>query len=162
MATQSVFQNVFCLSNNMFCVQANYQRDDDIVTFAVSAQTAGWVALGIGASMGNADVFVGWNTGPLSNRSSVISDRSSLFHRLPTVDPTSLLVLITNSSITSNFLTFASHKTRLTAQAKAKPLIQHIQPLQLWSQHPVHCWQKYLSVISVRFRLQIQMQVSFR
>ncbi|KAI8802780.1 hypothetical protein BJ742DRAFT_832007 [Cladochytrium replicatum] len=70
----------YCNADKSFCVSAVVSGANVTVTYGCKA--TGWCAFGIGSSMSDADVVVGWNNGA----SFVISDRTSTGHALPAFD----------------------------------------------------------------------------
>ncbi|KAI8809430.1 hypothetical protein BJ742DRAFT_805069 [Cladochytrium replicatum] len=109
--TQTFAQSIWCNYDASMCVQASYQLPQDILTFAVSTSATGWVGFGIGQGMADADVWLGWN---YANQ-SVVSDRTSVFYRVPTIDSVSLIRVFDNNStsLASSFLNFPSHNIQV-------------------------------------------------
>lgn len=78
-----------CFVDRKFCFQANVVNNN--VTMQFNFTTKGWVAVGIGSSMSDADIYMVWNTA--SNRFTV-DDRRSTGQSTPRVDPTKNVALI--------------------------------------------------------------------
>ncbi|KAI8803516.1 hypothetical protein BJ742DRAFT_828577 [Cladochytrium replicatum] len=109
--TQTFSQSIWCNYDASICVQASYQLPGDILTFAVSTSAIGWVGFGIGQGMADADVWLGWN---YANQ-SIISDRTSTYYRVPTIDSVSLIRVFDNNStsLASSFLKFPNHNIQV-------------------------------------------------
>ncbi|KAJ1560553.1 hypothetical protein HK096_008183 [Nowakowskiella sp. JEL0078] len=86
--------NVWCNSAKTFCVQSLFNSTSSAITFAVSSAAKGWVGLGIGSSMSDADVWVGWN--PTSG-TTLISDRTATGHSMPAVDANTQVLALSNT-----------------------------------------------------------------
>ncbi|KAJ3024405.1 UNVERIFIED_CONTAM: hypothetical protein HDU68_008194 [Siphonaria sp. JEL0065] len=76
----SLTQSTFCLDNeSSFCVVANLI--ENAVVFTAFSTHRGWIAFGIGLTMSESTMFVGWRSGS----DIIISERTTTGHNAPQV-----------------------------------------------------------------------------
>ncbi|KAJ3090942.1 hypothetical protein HK102_002148 [Quaeritorhiza haematococci] len=80
MASGANAQGQWCSADKSTCVSGTVQGSN--ITFVMSTSAAGWVAMGIGSGMADADVVLGWaNAG-----STVVTDRTASGYLAPALD----------------------------------------------------------------------------
>ncbi|KAI8801959.1 hypothetical protein BJ742DRAFT_567240 [Cladochytrium replicatum] len=110
-SAQTVVTNKWCNTDNSYCVQSAFLPDKNAVIFSVSTTATGWVAMGIGQGMADADIWLGWN---LADGTQRLSDRTSKGRVMPTADATTTLSSVNaTASINAALPPVAGHKTRL-------------------------------------------------
>ncbi|ORY45100.1 hypothetical protein BCR33DRAFT_716441 [Rhizoclosmatium globosum] len=78
-------------ASNLFCLFAYRDFAAGTVTFTVQTSYTGWVGFGIGSSMTNSVIFVGWTN---SSGSPVVSQRNGAAYVLPPVSQTQQFSLV--------------------------------------------------------------------
>ncbi|KAI8803559.1 hypothetical protein BJ742DRAFT_828703 [Cladochytrium replicatum] len=79
----STAQGMWCSKDKSVCAKAVVDSAKKNVTVTVTSSFTGWVGLGIGSAMADADIVAGW---PNAAKNYVVSDRSAKGHVQPTVD----------------------------------------------------------------------------
>ncbi|KAI8809468.1 hypothetical protein BJ742DRAFT_868556 [Cladochytrium replicatum] len=79
----STAQGMWCAKDRSVCAKAVVDAAKKNVTITVTSSFTGWVGLGIGSAMADADVVAGW---PNAAKNYVVSDRTAKGHAQPTVD----------------------------------------------------------------------------
>ncbi|KAJ3128487.1 hypothetical protein HK098_004382 [Nowakowskiella sp. JEL0407] len=110
--------NTWCNTDKSFCAQSLFNSTSGAITFAVSGTAPGWLGLGIGSSMSDSDVWVGWNNAG----QTVISDRTATGHSMPAADAnTQLLPLSATAAQVTTFVIPSNHVTKLYFARYATP-----------------------------------------
>jgi hypothetical protein len=78
--------NRFCEQSQTFCLHSQPDQKASTIVFTIHSAAQGWAGFGIGASMANADMYVGWRN---STGGYVISRRSPQGYSTPSVNPQS-------------------------------------------------------------------------
>ncbi|KAJ3128488.1 hypothetical protein HK098_004383 [Nowakowskiella sp. JEL0407] len=116
-----------------------YQADKQVITFAVSAVADGWVGMGIGNGMSDANYWIGW-AGPAGAGFPVVSERSSKAEAMPVPVPPVILSRNSTTALWADFPLIPTHKTRFVigrflapAVATSKNIIAGRNNSYLWA-----------------------------
>ncbi|KAJ3403603.1 hypothetical protein HDV05_007706 [Chytridiales sp. JEL 0842] len=100
----SIAASNFCASSDLFCVNAEANKETGLVTFSISSSSRGWVGMGVGSStMVGATIFVAWLG---SSDQLVLSQRSAPGTVQPTVVSSPIFKLLTSAKTTSARIQF--------------------------------------------------------
>ncbi|KAJ3090941.1 hypothetical protein HK102_002147 [Quaeritorhiza haematococci] len=130
MAAGANGQGSWCNSDKSYCVSATVSGSN--ITVVMSTSVSGWVAMGVGSGMADADVVVGWANG----NSTVVTDRTASGYRRPSLDITQVSTAVAPPS---NFTAPTGHNlvvafTRpLAASAPNKEITPGKQQSFMWS-----------------------------
>ncbi|KAJ1569633.1 hypothetical protein HK096_002467, partial [Nowakowskiella sp. JEL0078] len=126
-SAQTVSFSKWCSSGSGICIAAIPVPavNPTSVQFTMWSATNSWISFGIGSSMSDADVYVGWNA--LSNNAMIVSDRTATTHLMPVHDTNQQIKIasipaVLSSTIPANPKTAVSFNRTLTVASPDKAI----------------------------------------